>query len=54
LELLKPGFVQKAYGCSTSGGISHRGPMEEEEEEEEEEERRIIIRRIERDYLNGC
>jgi hypothetical protein len=33
LELLKPGFVQQAYGCSTSGGISHRGPMEEEEEE---------------------
>jgi hypothetical protein len=24
------------HGCSTSGGTSHRGPVEEEEEEEEE------------------
>jgi hypothetical protein len=26
------------HGCSTSGGTSHRGPIEEEEEEEEGEE----------------
>jgi hypothetical protein len=25
------------HGCSTSGGTSHRGPIEEEEEEEERE-----------------
>jgi hypothetical protein len=29
LELLEPGFIQYAYGCSTLGGISHQGPMEE-------------------------
>jgi hypothetical protein len=53
LELLKPGFVQKAYGCSISGGIRHRGPMEEEEEEEGEEEEEDE-EEIERDYLNVC
>jgi hypothetical protein len=30
------------HGCSTSGGTSHQGPIEEEEDEEEEEEGRLF------------